>query len=60
MFKTALVVLFLLTVGLWLSSRSLLASNFLPHWYCFVGNKRLLWTTVIADLLIGLSYVAIP
>jgi two-component system, cell cycle sensor histidine kinase and response regulator CckA len=58
-FKTALVVLFLLTAGLWLSSRSLLASNFLPHWYCFVGNKRLLWTTVIADLLIGLSYVVI-
>ncbi len=59
MFKTALVVLFLLTAGLWLSSRGLLASNFLPHWYCLVGNKRLLWTTVIADMIIGLSYVAI-
>ncbi|HVS88738.1 MAG TPA: PAS domain S-box protein [Candidatus Acidoferrum sp.] len=58
-FKTALVVLFILTAAIWLSSRSLLASNFLLHWYCFVGNKRLLWTTVIADLLIGLSYVAI-
>jgi two-component system cell cycle sensor histidine kinase/response regulator CckA len=59
MFKTALVVLFLLTAGLWLSSRGLLASNFLPHWYCLAGNKRLLWTTVIADMIIGLSYVAI-
>jgi two-component system, cell cycle sensor histidine kinase and response regulator CckA len=59
MFKTALVVLFLLTAGVWLSSRGLLASNFLPHWYCLVGNKRLLWTTVIADTIIGLSYVAI-
>jgi PAS domain S-box-containing protein len=59
MSKTALVVLFLLSAGLWLSSRGLLASNFLPHWYCLAGNKRLLWTTVIADLLIGLSYVAI-
>jgi two-component system, cell cycle sensor histidine kinase and response regulator CckA len=59
MFKTALVVLFLLTAGLWLSSSGLLASNFLPHWYCLAGNKRLLWTTVIADMIIGLSYVAI-
>jgi PAS domain S-box-containing protein len=53
------VVLFLLTAAIWISSRTLLSVNFLPHWYCFVGNKRLLWTTVIADLLIGLSYLAI-
>jgi len=58
-FKTALVVLVLLTAAIWISSRTLLSANFLPHWYCFVGNKRLLWTTVIADLLIGLSYLAI-
>jgi PAS domain S-box-containing protein len=58
-FKAALAVLFLLTSAIWLSSRALLSANFLPHWYCFVGNKRLLWTTVIADLLIGLSYVLI-
>ena len=51
--------LFLLTAAIWISSRTLLSANFLPHWYCFVGNKRLLWTTVIADFLIGLSYVAI-
>jgi two-component system cell cycle sensor histidine kinase/response regulator CckA len=41
------------------ASRALLAADFLPHWYCFAGNQRLLWTTVIADLLIGLSYIAI-
>jgi len=58
-FKKALVVLFLLAGATWISSRTLLSANFLPHWYCFVGNKRLLWTTVIADLLIGISYVAI-
>jgi PAS domain S-box-containing protein len=58
-FKTALVVLFILTAAIWISSRTLLSVNFLPHWYCFVGNKRLLWTTVIADLLIGLSYLVI-
>jgi hypothetical protein len=33
--------------------------SFLPHWYCFAGNTRLLWTTVLGDLFMGLSYVAI-
>jgi two-component system cell cycle sensor histidine kinase/response regulator CckA len=57
--KFALMGLFLLTVAIWFSSRTLLAANFLPHWYCYLGNQRLLWTNVIADLVIGLSYVAI-
>ncbi|HXN52938.1 MAG TPA: ATP-binding protein [Candidatus Acidoferrum sp.] len=57
--KLGLLALTCATSVVWLSSRTLLSTNFLPHWYCFVGNTRLLWTTVIADLLIGLSYVAI-
>jgi len=57
--RLALLTLTCATAAVWLSSRALLSTNFLPHWYCFVGNTRLLWTTVIADLLIGLSYVAI-
>jgi CheY-like chemotaxis protein len=57
--KFGLLALVCVTSAVWLSSRALLSTNFLPHWYCFAGNKRLLWTTVIADLLIGLSYVAI-
>src|ERR1700730_13830684 len=57
--KLGLIALTCATSVIWLSSRVLLSTNFLPHWYCFVGNARLLWTTVIADLLIGLSYVAI-
>jgi PAS domain S-box-containing protein len=57
--KMGLLALTCATFAVWLGSRALLATNFLPHWYCFVGNTRLLWTTVIADLLIGLSYVAI-
>jgi len=57
--KPALIGLFLLTAATWFSSRALLSTNFLPHWYCLVGNKRLLWTTVIADLVIGVSYVVI-
>ena len=57
--KFGLLALVCLTCVVWLSSRVLLSTNFLPHWYCFAGDKRLLWTTVIADLLIGFSYVAI-
>jgi PAS domain S-box-containing protein len=37
----------------------LLASNFLPHLYCYLGKPGLVWTHVIADSLIGLSYVMI-
>ncbi len=51
--------LFSLAALIWLGSRTLLAANFLPHWYCYLGNQRLLWSNVIADLVIGLSYVAI-
>src|SRR5439155_3137003 len=51
--KLGLAALFGATAFAWWSSRALLSVNFLPHWYCFIGNTRLLWTTVIADLLIG-------
>jgi two-component sensor histidine kinase len=37
----------------------LLATNFLPHLYCYLGNPRLVWTHVIADTLIGVAYFAI-
>lgn len=54
-----LLALALSAVLLWFFSRALFASNFLPHWYCYFGNTRLIWTNVLADLLIGLSYVVI-
>ncbi len=37
----------------------LLSSNFLPHAYCYLRNPALVWTHVIADSLIALSYFAI-
>ena len=37
----------------------LLASNFLPHLYCYLGKPGLVWTHVVADSLIGLAYLAI-
>ena len=58
-FRTVLASLAVATCVLWLASRAALSANLLPHWYCLAGDKPLLWTTVIADLLIGLSYVAI-
>ena len=33
--------------------------EFLPHGYCFLWNRPLLWTHVISDALIGTSYVVI-
>lgn len=44
----------------WPSLRGyLLASNYLPHLYCYLGKPGLVWTHVVADSLIGLAYVAI-
>jgi PAS domain S-box-containing protein len=37
----------------------ILASNFMPHLYCYLGNPGLMWTHVVADSLIGLSYFTI-
>ena len=57
--RLILLLLFLFAFAVWFSSRALITADFLPHWYCFAGNARLLWTTVLADLFIGLSYVVI-
>jgi signal transduction histidine kinase len=41
--------------------RRLLDTNFLaPHGYCFLWRPELLWTHVIADATIGVSYMTIP
>ena len=37
----------------------ILAANFLPHLYCYLGKPGLVWTHVVADSLIGLSYIMI-
>ncbi|MGH9502427.1 MAG: sensor histidine kinase [Terriglobales bacterium] len=36
-----------------------LATDFLPHAYCYLGNPGLVWTHVAADSLIGIAYLAI-
>lgn len=40
-------------------ARRLMASNFLPHLYCYLGKPGLVWTHAIADFLIGLAYLTI-
>ena len=57
--RLSLVSLFLLVSLVWIFPRPLLSTKFLPHWYCYVGNTRLLWTNVLADGFIGISYVVI-
>src|SRR5579863_2680541 len=37
----------------------ILAANFLPHLYCYLGKPGLVWTHVVADSFTGLSYVMI-
>ena len=34
-------------------------SGFLPHGYCYLWNEPLVWTHVVSDALIGISYVSI-
>ena len=40
-------------------TRGLLATDFLPHVYCYLRNPGLIWTHVAADSLIGIAYLAI-
>jgi PAS domain S-box-containing protein len=37
----------------------ILASNYLPHLYCYLGKPGLVWTHVVADSLIALAYFTI-
>src|SRR5271155_1897497 len=37
----------------------LLATDFLPHAYCYLRRPGMVWTHVIADALIGIAYFAI-
>ncbi len=39
--------------------KAVLATDFLPHLYCYLKNPALVWTHVAADTFIGISYLAI-
>ncbi len=50
---------FLLAATGWLAFGQLWSGGYLPHDYCFGGDKGLVWTTAVADTLIGISYLGI-
>lgn len=56
-------IMLALTVGLFaVSSRlrsELLASDFLPHRFCYLSRPALVWTHVVTDSLIAMAYLAI-
>ena len=37
----------------------ILSTGYLPHFYCYLGSGSLVWSHVITDSLIGVSYLAI-
>ena len=39
--------------------KSLLSTEYLPHFYCYLGRSGLVWTHVGADALIGIAYLTI-
>lgn len=54
--STAVAVPFLIWPGL---AHRIMASDFLPHLYCYLGKPGLVWTHVGADSLIASAYLTI-
>jgi len=46
-------------VAWYFAGRSVEQTNYLPHWFCYLGNRTLVITHLTADLVIGVSYLAI-
>lgn len=43
----------------YLVGRSVSQTNYLPHWFCYLGNRTLILTHLTSDLIIGISYLSI-
>jgi PAS domain S-box-containing protein len=56
---TTSVVIVAVACGLFTLRQQLFFSMYLPHYYCYLGNQRLVWTHVFMDTLIGICYMAI-
>jgi two-component system, cell cycle sensor histidine kinase and response regulator CckA len=52
------LVFLILAVG-WIVFPYLLGTGYLPHQYCYGGDKGLVWGNALADAAIGLSYLSI-
>ena len=61
--RYAVIAVSILAIGPFLVlpfwTERLLATNFLPHAYCYLKNPSVVWTHVAADALIGTAYLAI-
>lgn len=56
----AALALTIVTFQIWPRiAQGLLTTNFLPHLYCYLQNRPLVWTHVTADALIGVAYFSI-
>jgi hypothetical protein len=40
--------------------RNIFVSDFMPHGYCLLWNKDLVWLHVVSDSLITIAYYSIP
>ena len=47
-------------LGAWSTLRQqIFSAKYMPHFYCYLGSRGLVWSHVITDFLIGVSYLAI-
>lgn len=56
-FAAGVVIIIAAALSFW--SKFIFSDNYLPHAYCYLQKAALVWTHVSADILIGLSYIAI-
>lgn len=59
-YAVGVIVALLLPFAFWPSLISKATSaDFLAHRYCYLNNPQLVWTNVVSDSVIGISYIAI-
>ncbi len=54
-----LLIAGLLSGAGWITYHRLLGEEYLPHQFCFAGDKRLVWTNAVTDAIVALSYFGI-
>jgi two-component system cell cycle sensor histidine kinase/response regulator CckA len=55
----ACIVLLAILAGWSRFRKPLLSSAYMPHFYCYLGKPGLVWSHVVSDSLIGISYLVI-
>lgn len=54
-------LIFLIGSGVvwYFAGRNVQQTTYLPHWFCYLGNRTLVLTHLTTDLIIGISYLSI-